>query len=174
MEFEWDEKKNKANFRKHGIRFELAATMLGSQGDNVQLTINIPLKADIVNGGFEVSTASEGETWSKSQLGHYADKSGVYIQHSNGKILYIGKATTGNWGNFGERLRREFQKTPSSNSNLYQLLESQQHPIKVYLLDLEDIDMMVNPGPMQLSPVRKALIMEQTLIGLYEPEGNRV
>ena len=140
----------------------------------MQITINIPTKADIINGGFVVSVAAEGESWSKSQLGHYADKSGVYIHHSNGKILYIGKTTTGSWGNFGERLRREFQKTASSNSALYQLLASQQHPIKVYLLDLEDIDMMVNPGPMQLSQLRKALIMEQTLIGLYEPEGNRV
>ena len=140
----------------------------------MQLTINIPIKADIVNGGFVVSVANEGDSWSKSQLGHYADKSGVYIHHSNGKILYIGKATTGSWGNFGERLRREFQKTASSNSALYRLLSEQKHPIKVFLLDLEDIDMMVNPGPMQLSPVRKALIMEQTLIGLYEPEGNKV
>ncbi|MEZ5494498.1 MAG: hypothetical protein R3E61_07915 [Pseudomonadales bacterium] len=140
----------------------------------MQLTINVPIKADIVNGGFVVSVAGDNTTWNKSQLGHYADKSGVYIHHTNGKIIYIGKATTGNWGNFGERLRREFQKSASSNSNLYQLLAAQTHPIKTYLLDLEDIDMMVNPGPMQLSPVRKALIMEQTLIGLYEPEGNRV
>jgi len=140
----------------------------------MQLTINIPIKADIINGGFTVSVADEGESWSKSQLGHYADKSGVYIQPCNGKILYIGKATTGNWGNFGERLRGEFQKTASSNSHLFQLLSNQKHQIKVFLLDLEDIDMMVNPGPMQLSAVRKALIMEQTLIGLYEPEGNKV
>ncbi len=140
----------------------------------MQLIINIPIKADIVNGGFVVSVADKGETWSKTQLGHYADKSGVYIHHSNGKILYIGKATTGDWGNFGERLRREFQKTSSSNSQLYQLLYGQKNPIKAFLLDLDDIDMMVNPGPMQLSPVRKALIMEQTLIGLYEPEGNKV
>lgn len=140
----------------------------------MQLTINVPLKADIVNGGFEVSIANTGDSWSKSQLGHYFDKSGVYVHHSDGKILYIGKATTGNWGNFGERLRREFQKTSSQNSPLYQLLASQTLLIKTYLLDLEDIDMMVNPGPMQLSQIRKALIMEQTLIGLYEPEGNRV
>jgi len=140
----------------------------------MQLTINVPIKADIINGGFVVSVAKEGESWSKSQLGHYADKSGVYIHHSNGKILYVGKATTGNLGNFGERLRREFQSTSSSKSSLYQLLASQQQSIKTFLLDLEDIDMMVNPGPMQLSQIRKALIMEQTLIGLYEPEGNSV
>ena len=140
----------------------------------MQITINIPIKADIVNGGFVVSVATDGESWSKSQLGDYSDRSGVYVHHSNGKILYIGKATAGNWGNFGERLRREFQKTASSNSSLHKLLASQQQPIRTFLLDLDDIDMMVNPGPMQLSKSRKALIMEQTLIGLYEPEGNKV
>jgi len=140
----------------------------------LKVVIHVPLKADIINGGFEVSVAREGESWSKSQLGDYSDKSGVYVHHTSGKILYIGKATVGNWGNFGERLRREFQKTSSQNSPLYQLLESQSATIKTYLLDLEDIDMMVNPGPMQLSPERKALILEQALIGLYEPVGNRV
>lgn len=29
MEFEWDEKKDKANIRKHGVSFELAATIFG-------------------------------------------------------------------------------------------------------------------------------------------------
>ncbi|MEZ5493009.1 MAG: hypothetical protein R3E61_00070 [Pseudomonadales bacterium] len=76
----------------------------------MQLTINVPIKADIVNGGFVVSVAGDNTTWNKSQLGHYADKSGVYIHHTNGKIIYIGKATTGNWGNFGERLRRRVSK----------------------------------------------------------------
>lgn len=140
----------------------------------MQLTIHVPIKADIINGGFVLSVDANGDGWSKSQLGHYADKSGVYIHHANGKILYVGKATSGQWGNFGERLRRECQKTSSQNSSLFQLLAAQSTPIRAYLLDLDDIDMMVNPGPMQLSKERKALIMEQTLIGLYEPEGNKV
>ena len=140
----------------------------------MQLTIHVPIKADIINGGFVLSVDANGDGWSKSQLGHYSDKSGVYIHHANGKILYVGKATSGQWGNFGERLRREFQKTSSQNSSLFQLLAAQSTPIRAYLLDLDDIDMMVNPGPMQLSKERKALIMEQTLIGLYEPEGNKI
>jgi hypothetical protein len=40
------------------------------------------------------------------------------------------------------------------------------------LLDFDDIDMMDNPDPMQLTMERKDLIIEQTLIGLYEPESN--
>ena len=138
----------------------------------MQLTINIPTKAQIINGGFPVSIAKKGATWKKSQLGDYADRRGVYIHHSNGRILYIGKATSGQWGKFAERLRREFQETSSSGSKLYQLLEKQRPPIRTYCLDLEDIDMMVDAGSMNLSPERKALIMEQVLIGLYEPEGN--
>jgi len=138
----------------------------------MQISITVPLKADIVNSGFQVHISEKGKSWSKGQLGDYADKKGVYIHHSGGKILYVGKATSGDYGTFGERLRREFQETASSNSPLHQLLK-QYHDIKTYLLDLNDIDMMVNPGPMALSPERKALIMEQVLIGLYEPIGNK-
>ena len=47
--------------------------------------------------------------------------------------------------------------------------------VKKYLIkNFTDIDMMVNPGSMQLSTERKALIMEQTLIGLYQPESNKI
>ena len=138
----------------------------------MQISITVPIKADIINSGFLVQVAGKGNSWSKSQLGDYADKKGVYIHHSGGKILYIGKATSGDYGTFGERLRREFQETASSNSSLHKLLK-QHYEVRTYLLDLNDIDMMVNPGPMALTPERKALIMEQVLIGLYEPIGNK-
>ena len=138
----------------------------------MQISITVPIKADIVNSGFLVQVAGKGKSWFKSQLGDYADKKGVYIHHSGGKILYIGKATSGDYGTFGERLRREFQETASSNSPLHKLLK-QHYEVRTYLLDLNDIDMMVNPGPMALTPERKALIMEQVLIGLYEPIGNK-
>lgn len=138
------------------------------------ITIEVPTKASIVNGGFEIKVASEGEEWSKAQLGDYAGKSGVYIHYSNGKILYIGKTTEGKWGAFGERLRREFQEKASGSSSLYHILKSQDKPIYTYFLDLQDIDMTVDQGPMQLSAKRKALIMEQVLIGIFEPEGNKV
>jgi hypothetical protein len=46
--------------------------------------------------------------------------------------------------------------------------------IRVYCLDLLDLDMMVDQGPMSLTKERKALIMEQVLIGIFEPPGNRV
>jgi hypothetical protein len=35
-----------------------------------------------------------------------------------------------------------------------------------------DIDMMVDPGSISLAEKNKALIMEQMLIGIFDPEGN--
>lgn len=139
----------------------------------MNITISIPTKAQIINGGFEIRVAKKGASWSKAQLGDYADRKGVYIHHCNGKVLYIGKATSGQWGTFAERLRREFQETASANSTLHKLLAAQRHKIRSYLIDLEDVDMMIDPGSMTLSPERKALIMEQVLVGIYQPEGNK-
>ena len=140
----------------------------------MQVKLQILTKAQILSGGFVVRPAKSGESWSKSQLGDYADKRGVYIHHSNGQILYIGKTTGGSYGTFGERLRREFQETASSNSSLHQMLCSMTNEIRTFCLDLQDLDMMVDQGSMTLSQERKALIMEQVLIGIYEPPGNKV
>ena len=139
----------------------------------MRIMINIPLKSDIVNSGFVVSVARDGKSWSKSQLGQYANKSGVYIHHSNGEILYIGKTTKGYHGNFGERFRREFQKKASKNSALYQLLVRQENAVRTHCIELEEIDLLVSSEQNQISVVAKALIMEQALIGVYDPEGNK-
>jgi len=141
----------------------------------MEIKVKIPIKADIVFQGFPVITSPAGTTWKKDQLGDYSNRSGVYIHHCDGKILYIGKTTTsGKWGTFAERLRREFQEKASSNSKLYQLLHTQQKTTKIFMLDFDDIDMMVNSGSIQLTKERKALIMEQILIGVFLPEGNKI
>lgn len=140
----------------------------------MEIKVKIPIKADIVFQGFPVSISPAGTTWKKEQLGDYADKSGVYVHHCDGKILYVGKTTSGKWGTFSERLRREFQEKASAKSPLYQLLLSQTKTIKTFMLDLDDIDMMVDSGPIQLSKERKALIMEQIIIGIFQPEGNKI
>ena len=139
----------------------------------MQLSINIPTRAQIINGGFPVNISAAGGTWLKSQLGDYANKSGVYIFHANRKIRYVGKTTQGPFGTFGERLRRHCQKAASGNSSLYRCLTKQSATVFVYLFDLQDIEMMIDQGPMTLSAVRKALIMEQTLIGIFEPPENK-
>jgi len=138
----------------------------------MNVSLSVPTKAQVFSGGFPVSIAGLNTPWSKSQLGHYADKSGVYILHSAGEILYVGKTTEGDFGNFGERLRRHFQQSASQNSQTHQLLASQAGEIRAYLLDLEDISMMIDAASMSLSPERKALVMEQVLIGIYQPRGN--
>lgn len=140
----------------------------------MEIKVKIPIKADIVFQGFAINISPAGTTWKKGQLGDYADRSGVYVHHCNGRILYVGKTTSGDWGTFSERLRREFQEKASSNSSLYQLLLRQNETVKTFMLDLDDLDMMVDSGSIQLSKERKALIMEQILIGIFEPEGNKV
>lgn len=140
----------------------------------MEVRLSIPTKAQIISGGFVVSVSTSGEEWSKSQLGDYASAKGVYVHHSGGRILYVGKTTDGAYGTFGERLRREFQTKASGNSDLHKLLAKQKGDVRSYCLDLDDVDMMVDPGPMRLERERKALIMEQVLIGIYRPEGNKV
>lgn len=140
----------------------------------MQLTVSIPTRAQIVNSGFVISISTGRAKWSKSQFGDYANKSGVYVIHANGRIIYVGKTTEGDFGTFGERLRRHCQEKASSNSRLYQALCAETTPVRAYLLDLQDLDMMIDQGPMILSQTRKALIMEQVLIGIYEPPNNRV
>lgn len=139
----------------------------------MQINISIPIKANILNGGCELSIAKDGESWSKEQLGSYANNSGVYILHSNKSILYIGKTTEGKYGTFGERLRRHCQMKASSNSAIYRSLLKQKKQVFAYLLDLFDVDMMIDSGSIKLCQKRKALIMEQSLIGIFEPPLNK-
>ncbi len=138
----------------------------------MKIEAEIPTKASIINGGFPCTATAKGVKAGKPDLGDYADKKGVYIFHADGKLLYIGKTTEGDFGNFGDRLYRHLSETASVNSRVHQLLRAQTKQIKVYLLDLKDLDMMINPGSITLDDVSKALIMEQILIGVFRPAGN--
>ena len=84
--------------------------------------------------------ADSSVKWTKTQLGDYEDRSGLYIHHCEGKILYIRKTTTGQIWNFGERLCREFQERGSQSRDLFQILNSQTKAIKTILLNLNDLD----------------------------------
>lgn len=138
----------------------------------MRISIDVPTKAQIIAGGFVVAVSGAGESWAEAQLGAYASARGVYVHHCDGRLLYVGKATIGEHGTFAKRLRREFQELAARRSPLHKLLNEQSQPIRTYCLDLQDLDMMVDAGPMELPPERKALIMEQVLIGLYSPPGN--
>src|SRR5205823_2097189 len=133
----------------------------------MEVKLQIPTKAQIISGGFTVKVAPDGKSWKKKQLGAYADRRGVYVHHCNGAILYVGNTTIGDNGTFGERLRRQFHESAASKSKLHQLLCEQTDVIRTYCLDLQDLDMMVDAASMSLARERKALIMEQVLIGIY-------
>ena len=139
----------------------------------MEIFIRVPIKDDIISKGFTITTSPIGTTWKKEQLGEFANKSGIYIHHCNSQILYIGETTSGKWAKFGERLRRQFQENGSKNKDLYNLLNKQENPIKTYMLELDEIDMMVIGGAIELTKERKALIMEQVLIGAFSPIGNK-
>jgi excinuclease UvrABC nuclease subunit len=138
----------------------------------MEIKVKIPLKADIIFNGIPVSVSPAGTEWLGSQLGDYYNKSGVYIHHANNKVLYVGKTTSGQWATFAERLRRQFQEKASQNSLLYKLLLRQTAVVRTVMFDLGDLDMMIDSGSVQLSKETKALIMEQILIGIFQPEGN--
>lgn len=140
----------------------------------MEIKVKIPPKEDILSTGIPVIVAAENESWLKAQLGNYADKSGIYIQHSADGVLYVGMTCkSGKWGNFAERLRREFQMSSSGNSPLHRLLFAQTKPIKVVFYDFDAIDSMVVCDDFQLSLERKTMILEQIFIGLLTPPGNR-
>lgn len=139
----------------------------------MEIKIRVPLLTDISSKGVLIHISPKGTSWLKAQLGKYENKSGVYIHRSENIILYVGNTTKGKWGNFGERLRREFQETSSQNSNLYQVLKSYHPKIHTVLFDLDEIDIMIDHGTINLSKERKALILEQVLIGIFDPIGNK-
>lgn len=117
--------------------------------------------------------APKNSSWSKACLGQYADLRGVYVHHSNNEILYIGQTVKGKWGTFGERLRREFQETSSQSSRLYKFLAGQKGQVKTTCFNLEEINTLVGDPSNRLSSENKALIFEQVLIGIHQPEGNK-
>ncbi|MGI5173350.1 hypothetical protein H0R92_07080 [Treponema sp. OMZ 840] len=141
------------------------------------VTITIPKKEEIFARSIPVNVASEGETWSRTQLGDYALKSGVYVHSFNKKILYVGMTSgeTGDtYGIFGERLRREFQSKASQNSDLYNLLASQNGPIDVCMFDRSEIDALITNDESKFSPKAHTCIFEQALIAAFTPPGNKL
>jgi hypothetical protein len=138
----------------------------------MRINVEIPTKAQVVNGGFPCAVTAKGHAGAKPIFGEYGDKKGVYVLHASGKLLYIGKTTDGEYGTFSERLYRHLSESASNGSRIHKLLAKQNKGIKAYLLDLDDISMMIDSGSIDLEDVSKALIMEQILIGVFHPVGN--
>lgn len=139
----------------------------------MKVSCNIPKRNEITSRGIPLSVAADGESWSSIQLGPSARDSGVYVLYAGNRILYVGQTMVGNYGNYGERFRRHCQKKASRNSKVYQLLRSQNEGVWAYLLGRSDLGDRVRQEGVKVSVERMALLLEQALIGAYEPPGNR-
>ena len=70
FQFEWDERKAAANFRKHGVSFELACTVFGDP----RLVTVADLEHCAMDRWFSIGSASNGAVlsvvyvWSESEL----------------------------------------------------------------------------------------------------------
>jgi hypothetical protein len=138
------------------------------------MKINLPTKEELLSKGIVIPLASKGEGWSKKSIGEFSKKSGVYVHYCDDEIVYIGQTTMGRRGNFGDRMRREFHETTASNDYLHRFIKEHVNCVRTRFLDLQEIDKIVDSGEIELTPQRKALILEQILIGQYRPKGNRV
>jgi excinuclease UvrABC nuclease subunit len=138
------------------------------------MRIDLPSKEELISGGIVIPLAPKGDSWSKKSLGVFSKKSGVYIHYCDREIIYVGQTTSGRRGTFGDRMRREFHETSASNDYLHRFIKEHVECVKTRFLDLDEIDKIVIAESITLTPQRKALILEQILIGQYEPKGNRM
>jgi excinuclease UvrABC nuclease subunit len=138
------------------------------------MRVNLPSKEQLISGGIVIPLAPKGESWSKKSLQGFSKKSGVYIHYCDSEIIYVGQTTSGKRGTFGDRMRREFHETSASNDYLHRFIKEHVDCVKTRFLDLDEIDKIVITDTITLAPQRKALILEQILIGQYEPKGNRM
>ena len=109
------------------------------------------------------------------ELDEYKEKNGVYIHYQNDKILYVGQTTAeSTYGNFRGRLKREFIKSYSHNSALFNNL-LRIGTVETVLIDYEEIDKekIVTVTDPNITDKQKSLILEQCLIAAYNPEFNK-
>ena len=138
------------------------------------MRVNLPTKEELISGGIVIPLAPRGVSWSKKSLGDFRKQSGGYIHSCNQELIYVGQTTSGRRGTFVDRMRREFHETSASNDYLHRFIKEHLECVKTRFLDLDEIDKIVITETIELTPQRKALILEQILIGQYEPKGNRM
>ena len=141
----------------------------------MDIQITIPSIQDILTKGIPLKVVADNEKWSQDYLGEYAEKSGVYIHHVNDQILYVGQTSkSAKWGNFHVRLRRECQPKAASNSDLYQLLFQHAEEVQTTMYHFDEIkEMFSGTAKESLSFERMTLILEQFMIAVYNPIGNK-
>ena len=95
---------------------------------------------------------------------------------SKNEILYVGqtakinkKSNKSDWATFGERLRREFQKSSAQENLLYQKLsENDGEGNKTIFFETEEIVGMIQGLNENVSNQRKILLIEQAMIAAYD------
>lgn len=141
----------------------------------MEIKIKIPTVSRVINKGISLKVVGENEKWSQSSLGDAAKKSGVYIHHADGKILYVGQTSKNNtWGTFQIRLRRECQPKAANYSDLYKLLYHNARKVKTTMYHFDEIKKMFSGSlKKNLTPVNMTLILEQFMIAMYRPIMNK-
>ena len=122
-----------------------------------------------------LKAVENSKNFNSLELDEYKEKNGVYIHYQKDKILYVGQTTAeSTYGNFRGRLKREFIKSYSHNSALFNNL-LRIGTVKTVLIDYEEIDKekIVTVTDPNITDRQKSLILEQCLIAAYNPEFNK-
>lgn len=140
------------------------------------INVRIPTMDYIFKHQFmSLKAVENSKDFNSLELDKYKEKYGVYIHYQNDKILYVGQTTAESaYGNFRGRLKREFIKSYSHDSALFNNL-LQIGTVKTVLIDYEEINnkKIVTVTDLNITNKQKSLILEQCLIAAYNPEFNK-
>ena len=140
------------------------------------INVRIPTMDYIFKHKFmSLKAVENSKNFNSLELDEYKEKNGVYIHYQKDKILYVGQTTAeSTYGNFRGRLKREFIKSYSHNSALFNNL-LRIGTVKTVLIDYEEIDKekIVTVTDPNITDRQKSLILEQCLIAAYNPEFNK-
>ena len=140
------------------------------------INVRIPTMDYIFNHQFmSLKAVENSKDFNSLELDEYKEKNGVYIHYQNDKILYVGQTTAeSTYGNFRGRLKREFIKSYSHNSALFNNL-LRIGTVNTVLIAYEEIDKekIVTVTDPNITDKQKSLILEQCLIAAYNPEFNK-
>ncbi len=133
----------------------------------MKIETNLVPRASIINNnGFKINVGATKSEIS-SIIGSYADKSGVYILNRNSDIIYVGHTD-----NFSQRIYNHI--TGSKERDMYKdLSKNKDKDLFVFILCVDDIDMLLDSNNMQLTKQQKICIYEKTLISIYNPILNK-
>ena len=140
------------------------------------INVRIPTMDYIFKHKFmSLKAVENSKDFNSLELDKYKEKYGVYIHYQNDKILYVGQTTAeSTYGNFRGRLKREFIKSYSHNSALFNNL-LRIGTVNTVLIAYEEIDKekIVTVTDPNITDKQKSLILEQCLIAAYNPEFNK-